>query len=113
MIFCVDNRNDRREPRAPSRGERTPARAGKDGGQASTPIKFEEPASGATAGLVSSFAIAEADDGTQTGYIDSVESGEVSHQTDVIRKLGERWELLSALAQPIYETEKIIQRVME
>lgn len=70
-------------------------------------------ASGATAGLVSSFAIAEADDGTQTGYIDSVESGEVSHQTDVIRKLGERWELLSALAQPIYETEKIIQRVME
>ncbi|MEV0353935.1 DUF5753 domain-containing protein [Nonomuraea sp. NPDC050680] len=69
--------------------------------------------SGATAGLVSAFAIADTDDGTQTGYIDSAESGEVTHQTEMIRKLGERWEVLSALAQPIYETEKIIQKVME
>ncbi|MFC4015787.1 Scr1 family TA system antitoxin-like transcriptional regulator [Nonomuraea purpurea] len=69
--------------------------------------------SGATAGLGSSFAIADTGDGTQVGYIDSVEIGEVTHQTDVIQKLSERWELLSALAQPTYETEKIIRKVLE
>ncbi|MEU8142348.1 DUF5753 domain-containing protein [Nonomuraea sp. NPDC048901] len=69
--------------------------------------------SGSTAGLGGAFAIAETGDGTQIGYIESADTGEITHHTDMVRKLRERWELLSALAQPTYETEKIIRKVME
>ncbi|MEU4226745.1 helix-turn-helix transcriptional regulator [Nonomuraea sp. NPDC026600] len=69
--------------------------------------------SGATAGLGGAFAIADAGEGAQVGYIESADTGEITHDTDMVQKLGERWELLSALAQPTYETKEIIRRVME
>ncbi|MEU6716849.1 helix-turn-helix transcriptional regulator [Nonomuraea sp. NPDC046802] len=68
--------------------------------------------SGSTAGLIASFVIAQ--DGTEAAaFLENAQMGEVIHQADVLQKLTERWELLSGLAQPTYETEKIIRRVME
>ncbi|MEU4233858.1 DUF5753 domain-containing protein [Nonomuraea sp. NPDC026600] len=69
-------------------------------------------ATGATVGLIAPFVIAQ-DDSTYAAFLENAESGEVIQQADMIRKLNERWELLSGLAQPTYETEKIIRGVME
>ncbi|WP_281249556.1 helix-turn-helix domain-containing protein [Nonomuraea wenchangensis] len=68
--------------------------------------------SGATAGLIAPFVIAQ-DGDTHAAFLESAESGEVTHDVGMVQKLSERWEFLSGLAQPTYETEKIIRRVME
>ncbi|TDE56840.1 XRE family transcriptional regulator [Nonomuraea mesophila] len=68
--------------------------------------------SGATAGLIAPFVIAQVDTET-VGFLENAESGEVANHPDMIQCLSERWELLSGLAQPTYETKKIIREVME
>ncbi|GGP12685.1 helix-turn-helix domain-containing protein [Nonomuraea glycinis] len=65
-----------------------------------------------TAGLIGPFVLAS-DDGTNAAFLENAETGEVIHQIEVMHKLNQRWELLSGLAQPTYETIKIIKRVME
>jgi hypothetical protein len=68
--------------------------------------------SGSTAGLIGPFVIAD-DDDSHAAFLENAETGEVIHQADMIRKLNERWELLSGLAQPTYVSRQIIQRAME
>ncbi|MGW0806971.1 DUF5753 domain-containing protein [Nonomuraea sp. NPDC002799] len=65
-----------------------------------------------TAGLIGPFVIAH-DDDAYAAFLENAETGEVTHQADMIRKLNDRWELLSGLAQPTYVSTEIIQRVME
>lgn len=65
-----------------------------------------------TAGLVGPFVLAS-DDDTSAVFLENAETGEVIHQAEMVHKLNQRWELLSGLAQPTYETMKIIQRSME
>ncbi|MEO3804254.1 helix-turn-helix transcriptional regulator [Nonomuraea sp. B1E8] len=68
--------------------------------------------SGATAGLIAPFVIAQ-DDTETVGFLENAESGEVANHPDMVHCLSERWEFLSGLAQPTYETKKIIWEVME
>jgi hypothetical protein len=68
--------------------------------------------SGSTAGLIGSFVIAQ-DDDTYAAFLENTENGEVTHQADMLRKLNQRWELLSGLAQATYVSREIIQRVVE
>ncbi|MFI6919331.1 Scr1 family TA system antitoxin-like transcriptional regulator [Nonomuraea spiralis] len=65
-----------------------------------------------TAGLIGPFVLAS-DDDTNAAFLENAETGEVIHQAELMHKLNQRWELLSGLAQPTYETIKIITRVVE
>ncbi len=65
-----------------------------------------------TAGLIGPFVLAS-DDDTNAAFLENAETGEVIHQAEMMHKLNQRWELLSGLAQPTYETIKIIYRIME
>jgi hypothetical protein len=65
-----------------------------------------------TAGLIGPFVLVS-DDGTSAAFLENAETGEVIHEIEMMHKLNQRWELLSGLAHPAYETIKIIQRVME
>ncbi|TMR97224.1 helix-turn-helix domain-containing protein [Nonomuraea basaltis] len=65
-----------------------------------------------TAGLIGPFVLAS-DDEANAAFLENAETGEVIQQAEMIHKLNQRWERLSGLAQPTYETVKITMRVME